>query len=196
MPAFPKSIASHLAKAKLKHQPVEHRKVFTAYDTAMTTRTPLEQVAKNVVVRAGSALHLLVVPAHHLVDLKAVAKQLGVAAGKVKIVTEQAIAKGADLAKNHGLTSFGSLYELPVLVEKDLLKAKRALFPAGSFQHSVLLSVKDFVAAEGAAVAKFGKVNRPLLAYARKSLAQAARRAKRVIRKRPSRGKASRKARR
>lgn len=189
---FPSVLAKHLAKASLKHLPVEHRKVFTAYDTAMTTRTPLEQVAKNVVVKAGNALHLLVVPAHHQIDLKAVAKQLGVGANKIKIVTEQAIAKAAGLAKGRGLSSFGSMYKLPVLVEKDLLKAKEALFAAGTFTHSVRAKVKDFVDAEGATVAKFGKVNKPLLAYSRKLLAKVAKAAKAAAAKRkvrPTRGK-------
>lgn len=188
--AFPPILAKHLARAGLAHQPVSHRKVFTAYDTAMTTRTPLEQVAKNVVVKAGNALHLLVVPAHHQIDFKAVAKQLGVGANKIKIVTEQAIAKAAGLAKGRGLSSFGSMYELPVLVERDLLKAKSALFAAGTFTHSVSAKVKDFVESEKATVAKFGKVNRPLLAYSRKLLAKAKQAAKKAKKKvRPSRGK-------
>ena len=181
MPTFPKPLEKYLAKAGFKHQPMEHRKVFTAYDTAMTTRTPLEQVAKNVVVKAGNTLHLLVVPAHHQIDFKAVAKQLGVSANKVKIVTEQAIAKAAGLAKGKGLSSFGSMYKFPVLVEKDLLLAKEALFAAGTFPHSVRAKVKDFVAAESATVAKFGKVNKPLLAYSRKIIAKMAKAAKKKI---------------
>ena len=190
--AFPPTLAKHLARAGFRHLPVEHRKVFTAYDTAMTTRTPLEQVAKNVVVKAGNALHLLVVPAHHQIDFRAVAKQLGVGANKIKIVTEQAIAKAAGLSKGKGLSSFGSMYKLPVLVEKDLLKAKEALFAAGTFTHSVRAKVRDFVDAEGATVAKFGKVNKPLLAYSRKLLAKVAKAAKAAAAKRkvrPSRGK-------
>jgi prolyl-tRNA editing enzyme YbaK/EbsC (Cys-tRNA(Pro) deacylase) len=192
MPTFPKPLAKYLEKAGFKHQPVEHRKVFTAYDTAMTTRRPLEQVAKNVIVRAGNALHMLVVPAHHQIDFKAVAKQLGVGANKVKIVTEQAIAKAAGLAKGKGFSSFGSMYKLPVLVEKDLLKAKEALFAAGTFTHSVSMKTKDFVASQSATVARFGKVNKPLLAYSRKLMAKVAKAAKAAAakrKKRPSKGK-------
>jgi len=187
MPTFPKPLAKYLAKAKLKHQPIEHRKVFTAYDTAMTMRLPLEQVAKNVVVKAGNVLHLLVVPAHHQIDFKAVAKQLGIGANKVKIVTEQAIAKATGLAKGKGLSSFGSMYKLPVLVEKDLLKAKEVLFAAGTFTHSVKARVKDFVDLEQAKVASFGKVNKPLLAYSRKLMAKVAKAAKAAAAKRHKR---------
>ena len=163
MNKLPSQLTNYLTKGKFKHQPIEHRKVFTAYDTAATTRTPLAQVAKNVIIKAGDKLHLLVLPAHHLVDFKAVAKQLGVAANKVKIVTEQAIGKGLTLKKNTGLSSFGSMYKLPVMVEKELLKAKEVLFPAGTFVHSIKAKSKDFVVLEQAMVAKFGKVNTELV---------------------------------
>lgn len=163
MNKLPAPLVNHFKKAKFNHQPIAHRKVFTAYDTAATTKTPLAQVAKNVVIKAGDKLHLLVLPANHLVDFKAVAKQLGVAAGKVKIVTEQVIAKGLKLKKNTGLSSFGGVHKLPVLVEKELLRAKEVLFPAGTFTHSIKAKTKDFVQLEQAIVAKFGKVNKELI---------------------------------
>lgn len=144
--------------------------MFTAYDTAATTRMPLAQVAKNVVVKAGDKLHLLVLPAHHLVDFKAIAKQLGVSANKVKIVTEQVIAKALKLKKSTGLSSFGSLYKLPVIVEKELLKTKEVLFPAGTFTNSIKAKSKDFVMLEQAVVGKFGKVNKELVKNFRKML--------------------------
>jgi len=54
------------------------------------------------------------------------------------------------------LGAFGKLHKLPVVMEKGMSKAKRAVFPSGSFNHSVEMAVKDFIKLEEAAVGVFG----------------------------------------
>jgi prolyl-tRNA editing enzyme YbaK/EbsC (Cys-tRNA(Pro) deacylase) len=52
--------------------------------------------------------------------------------------------------------AFGQLHKLPVVMDKELTKAKKAVFSSGSFNHSVEMGVKDFVKLENALLGAFG----------------------------------------
>jgi prolyl-tRNA editing enzyme YbaK/EbsC (Cys-tRNA(Pro) deacylase) len=43
---------------------------------------------------------------------------------------------------------FGSLFELPMFIDKKLLKNKKINLPAGSYTESVIMSVKDYLKLE------------------------------------------------
>jgi len=58
--------------------------------------------------------------------------------------------------KNDAIAAFGSLYKLPVIVEKRLANIKKAVFSSESFNHSVEMTVKDFINLEKALVDSFG----------------------------------------
>ena len=46
------------------------------------------------------------------------------------------------------LPPFGSLFKLPVFIDKKLLKNKKINLPAGSYTESVVLAVKDYAKLE------------------------------------------------
>lgn len=58
-------------------------------------------------------------------------------------------------AKPGAMPAFGSLYKLPVFIDKAFLKTKQAVFPGGSFTQSVKMAVKDFAALEQAMMGSF-----------------------------------------
>jgi prolyl-tRNA editing enzyme YbaK/EbsC (Cys-tRNA(Pro) deacylase) len=58
--------------------------------------------------------------------------------------------------KAGAMSAFGGLHKLPVVMENKLIKAKKAVFASGSFNHSVAMSVKDFVKMENAVLGNFG----------------------------------------
>ena len=45
---------------------------------------------------------------------------------------------------------------MPVVADKGLAKAKKAIFSSGSFNHSVEMAVKDFLKLENAVLGSFG----------------------------------------
>src|SRR5690348_15655453 len=142
------SIAKNLEKLlksnKIKYEIVEHRKVFTAYDSAQTQDIEEKSVAKAVLLKGKKNLYLAVLPASNNCDFKAVGQ---LANDKVSMAKEKDISKNIN-AKIGLIAPFGSLYEIPMFIDKKLLKNKKINLPAGSYTESVVMSVKDYLKLE------------------------------------------------
>lgn len=135
------SVTKLLDLAKVKYKLIEHKVVYTAHDAAQTTRKKLSEIAKVVLVKADKDLVLIVLPAGKYVDFNGIKRAL-----KAKKVS---MANGKDITKHLKtkiglLHPFGSMYNLQTLLDKGMTKAKRLIASAGSYTHSVDLSVKDF----------------------------------------------------
>jgi Cys-tRNA(Pro)/Cys-tRNA(Cys) deacylase len=156
---LPAKFKKYLEKAGIKHNILEHKTVYTAFDAAATMRKKLSEIAKTLLVAADKNYYLVILPADHNLDFKKLAKLIGVKAKKeikaVKIPNEKIMEKLLKV-KAGALSSFGGFHNLPVLVEKNLAKAKKAVFSSGSFNHSIEAMVNDFVKLENAALGSFG----------------------------------------
>lgn len=141
--ALSKKLLNHLEKAKVKYAIVEHRTVYTAYDLAATLKKKLEEVAKAVLVTADRKYYILVLPGHRRVDFKKLQKLLK--AKKIAIAKES-VQQTLLKIRRGGVTPFGALYKnLPVLVDKAMLKTKKVLVATGSYEHSLHMTVKELV---------------------------------------------------
>ena len=179
-----KKVIAYLEKIGLPHEILNHKTVYTAYDKAQTLGLKIEQIVKALIVKAGKQYHLVLLPAHQMLDLKKLTKAL--ANGEVKIVGEKAVLEL--LAQKIGaLHSFASLYNLPLLVEKNLTKVKEAIFPGGSFEQSLKLKVKDFLTKEKAALAVFGiakklpKIKKPVKKVIKKLVKKSSKKSKKPV---------------
>ena len=156
---FPQKLAKYLEKAGVKHNILEHKTVYTAYDTAVTMGKKLNEVAKTLLVAADKYYYLVLLPADHNLDFKKLARDISKATGKkiksVKIPGEKVMEKLLKV-KAGAMSAFGGLHKLPLIVEKNLLKTKKAIFASGSFNHSVEMAVKDFTKLENVALGSFG----------------------------------------
>jgi len=93
-----------------------------------------------------------VLPAGNNCDFKALSKLAG---DKVSMAKEKDIT--VKLKTKVGLIApFGSLYKLPVFIDKKLLKNKKLNLPAGSYTESVALATKDYLKLENPIVGNFG----------------------------------------
>lgn len=153
--AISPKVTQRLAAAEVEHEIVPHKKVFTAYDAAATLKVKLEQVVKPLLVKAGNEFHLALLPAHKNMDFKKLAKIIGVQVSKLTMPKEKVMTEKFKV-KPGAISAFGSVHKLPVIVEKDLLKLKEAIFPSGSFVESIKMKVKDFVKMEQPKVGIFG----------------------------------------
>jgi Ala-tRNA(Pro) deacylase len=139
-----KQLEKLLKQNKIKYELVEHRKVFTAFDSAETQDVKLTEVAKAVLLKGKKNLYLAVLPAGNNCDFKALSK---LTADKVSMAKEKDI--NQKLKTKIGLIPpFGSLFKLPIYIDKKLLKNKKINLPAGSYTESVILSVKDYLKLE------------------------------------------------
>ncbi|MBU0722101.1 YbaK/EbsC family protein [Patescibacteria group bacterium] len=156
---FPQKLAKYLEKFGIKHNVLEHKIAYTAYDSAATMSKKLDEIVKSLLVIADKDYYLVLLPADHNLDFKKLAQFAGKVAGKkikvVKIPSEKVMQKLLKI-KAGAMSAFGGLHKLPVIMEKKLAKMKKAVFASGSFNHSIEMAVKDFVKLENAALGSFG----------------------------------------
>jgi len=136
-----KSLEKLLNDTKTKYKTIEHKVVYTAHDTAQTTKKKLGEIAKVVLLKADKDLVLIVLPAGKYVDLKGVKKALK--AKKVSMAKEKDITKYLK-TKIGLLHPFGNLYKIRTLLDKGISKSKKIIASAGSYTESVELAIKDF----------------------------------------------------
>ncbi|OGF18781.1 hypothetical protein A3G56_02090 [Candidatus Falkowbacteria bacterium RIFCSPLOWO2_12_FULL_45_10] len=156
---LPKKVIAYLEKAGVPHKILEHKTVYTAYDAAQTLSKKLGEVAKSLLVKADKDYYVVVLPADRQVDFNKLGKCLTGAYGKkaktIKIPGEKIVQEILKL-KNETVSAFGQLHKVPVVVEKELVKLKKAIFASGGFNHSIEMAVKDFMKMEGAKAGSFG----------------------------------------
>ena len=129
---------------KIKFEIVEHKKVFTAFDSAETQHEKLSEVAKAVLLKGKKGLYLAVLPAGNNCDFKALSK---LTVDKVSMAKEKDINKNIN-AKIGLIAPFGSLFGMPMFIDKKLLKNKKINLPAGSYTESIVMNTKDYLKLE------------------------------------------------
>ena len=149
--SIPKPLLKLLTTNNIKHTVVEHRKVYTAFDSAETQDIKLSEVAKAVLLKgnlpagkAGKNLYFAVLPAGNNCDFKSLGKLAG---DKLSMAKEKDIVTKLK-SKISLLHPFASLFKLPVFIDKKLLKNKKINLPAGSYTESVVMNVKDYLKLE------------------------------------------------
>ena len=156
---LPANLVKYLAKTGVKHKILEHKTVYTAFDAAATMRRKLNEIVKTLFIKADKDYYLVLLPADQSLDFKKLAKCIGATQKKkikvVKIPGEKIMSEFLKI-KAGALSAFGALHKLPVVIEKKLAQVKKAVFPSGSFNHSVEMAVKDFVKLEKAILGSFG----------------------------------------
>ena len=156
---LPSKLINYLDGKKAKFNLLKHKTVYTAYDAASTMRKKLSEVAKTLLVTAEKNYYLVILPADYNLDTKKLAQFISQQTGKkikiVKIPPEKVMTKVLKI-KAGALSAFGGLHKLPVILDKKLIQAKKAVFSSGSFNHSVEMAVKDFVKLENALLGNFG----------------------------------------
>lgn len=156
---LPPKVVEYLEKAGINHEILEHRTIYTAIDAAATMRKKLGEIAKTLLVKADKDYYLVLLPADNNLDFKKLGKCISVQTDKdvktVKIPGEK-IMENVLKVKAGAMSAFGNLHKIPVVVDKGLSKAKKAVFSSGSFNHSIEMAVKDFVKLENAIMGSFG----------------------------------------
>ena len=156
---LPQKVIDYLEKAGIDHEVLEHKTVYTAIDAANTLKRKMGEIAKSLIVKADQDYFLVLLPADHNLDFNKLKKEISKSKGRdvkvVKIPGEK-IVENALKVKAGTLTAFGNMHKVPVIIDKQLQKSKKAIFSAGSLNHSLEIAVNDFVNLENALLANFG----------------------------------------
>lgn len=178
---LPAKLVKYLEKAGVKHEILEHRTVYTAYDAAATMRKKLNEIAKSLFIKADKDYYLVLLPADYNLDFKKLGKCIGMQTKnpvKVVKIPGEKVMENLLKVKAGAMSAFGGLHKLPVIIDKGLVKVKKGVFASGSHNHSIEMAVKDFVKLEEAVLGSFGvkkkikkqKITKPKKAVKKKTV--------------------------
>jgi Ala-tRNA(Pro) deacylase len=119
-----------------------HREAFTAKGVAATEHLPESEMAKVVVVRAGDAYWMIVLPASRRIDLQELRDVLDEPG--LHLATEEEIACLFPSCEPGAMPPFGRLWSLPVYVDDTLSRHDRIAFNAGNHHETVHMAYADF----------------------------------------------------
>ena len=141
--------------AKVKYAAAKHPVVYTAQEIAAAQHVPGRQLAKCVLVNTDRGAALAVLPASCLIDIKKLKVILG--------ATSLSIAKEADIKARFpdvevgAMSPFGNLYQVPVVVDRQLGESEHIVFNAGSHTDTIKIRYRDFAALAAPKSGAFGQ---------------------------------------
>ena len=131
----------HVPFRRLHHQPA-----YTANRVAQALHVPGREVAKSVLVSTGHGFVLAVLPATHRVDLERLRQDLG--EERVGLATENEMERLFPDCERGAMPPFGSLYQLPTLIDESLAEDEEIVFEAQDHQEAIAMAYRDYVAVE------------------------------------------------
>jgi Ala-tRNA(Pro) deacylase len=134
-----------LQQAGIAFTVLRHAPVFTSEEAAAVRGTSLASGAKALVVKAGEAFVLLVLPADRKLDSRKARTSLGVKA--LRFASREEVEQLTGLQPG-SIPPFGSLFGLPTSCDPALAANASINFNAGDHAISVQMSYDDFVAVE------------------------------------------------
>jgi Ala-tRNA(Pro) deacylase len=136
---------SGIAFTVLRHEPV-----YTSEQAAAVRGVPLASGAKALVLKAGEAFVLAVVPADRKLDSKKARVALG--SRSIRFASREEVEQLTGLQPG-SIPPFGSLFGLPTYCDPALGESASINFNAGDHSISVQMAYADYVAAERPAAA-------------------------------------------
>ncbi|MFH1597511.1 MAG: YbaK/EbsC family protein [Patescibacteria group bacterium] len=161
---IPKSVLSYLDQNKIKYDTVEHRTVYTAWDSAQTQHIKPDQVVKTLVLKYDAGHCLALLQANKNIDfakfkkvLNAWLKQEEQKAAKKVSLDKEAWMKKSIVGKVGATPPFGSLLKMPVFIDAPVLKQKKIQVNSGDYDFSLQITASALIKLENPIKGNFGK---------------------------------------
>ncbi|MBN1642045.1 MAG: YbaK/EbsC family protein [Anaerolineae bacterium] len=132
---------------------LEHDRAYTMQEAAAALHLPGKQVAKVVIVKAGDAICMVIIPAPYRLNLTAVSTALG---KKASLAKEAEFAGLFPDCAPGAMPPFGNLYDIPVYVDSALADESDIVFRVGTHRHVIRIAYTDFVRLSHPVVGEFG----------------------------------------
>ena len=134
-------IKNHLDERKIPYVSLTHPQTYTAQGTASTMHIPGQEVAKTVVVKAGSQYCLAALPASRRLSLEKLGNILG---SPAQLATESEFSSLFPDCDLGAMPPLGEIYNLPVYVDESLAADREIVFNAGTHQDVIRMKFTDF----------------------------------------------------
>ena len=138
---MPVRLKTYLDENKVHYTLMSHSPAYTAQAAAATLHVPGKELAKSVVVTAGSQSALAVLSASFHVNLKKLSELLGKPA---RLCSEQEFISLFPDCELGAMPPFGQLYKLPVLVDRSLEGDEEIVFNAGTHRDAIRMKYADY----------------------------------------------------
>jgi Ala-tRNA(Pro) deacylase len=138
-------LQAKLQEAGVAFSVSRHQPVFTSEEAAAVRGAPLASGAKALVVKAGDAFALLILPADRKLDSKKARSHLG--AKSIRFATREEVEQLTGLQPG-SIPPFGSLFGLATWCDPALGNNASINFNAGDHGISVQMGYADFVVVE------------------------------------------------
>jgi Ala-tRNA(Pro) deacylase len=152
-------IRDYLRGRAVRFEVLLHRPAASATRMAETMHVSGRVVAKGVLVRAGEAYVLAVLPATHRIDLARLAALLGV--DEVRIATEPEVMTIFHDCERGALPPFGRLYGLSTIVDVALADGSEIVFVANARHEGVRMGFGDYETLESPMRGRFATMTCP-----------------------------------
>jgi len=140
-------------------QVTSHPEVYTAQEVAAVEHVSGYAMAKTVAVLADEKLVLVVLPAPHRVDITKVKQALG--AREARLAREEEFGRTFTDCEVGAMPPFGSLYGVPVYVDRALTKDPQIVFRAGTHRETMRVAYADFERLEKPQVGEYAVAPAP-----------------------------------
>lgn len=145
-------IINYLDKNKYKYDIIEHRKTYTAWDTAQTEKVKPQEVAKSLVMMADKESIIALLPSNRNLDKKKLLKLINDNRKKQGLKTCKKIdfAKEIWMKKNVlgkvGATPpFSGILKMDIYVDKLLSKNKKIYVGSGEYTASIRVAANQYI---------------------------------------------------
>jgi Ala-tRNA(Pro) deacylase len=146
-------LVDFLNRQGIPHTRLHHRPAYTANRIAQVLHVPGKEMAKTVLVRTDHGHVLAVLPATHLVDLECLREALG--EEHAWLASETEIETLFPDCERGAMPPFGSLYDLPTLIDESLADDEEIVFEGENHEEAIRMKYADYLAAEHPRIGHF-----------------------------------------
>jgi len=147
-----KKLIKYLDSNKIKHELVDHKTVFTAYDKAATLKVKPRLIGKTLVIKTDTDFVMALIPGNKNLDknkLKKIVndwrkKQNLKPIKNLDFISEKIMKNKFKGIKIGAVPPFGNLWKLQAFIDRGLLKEKNIFINTGIYETSFKLSPKIF----------------------------------------------------
>lgn len=138
-----KRLKEYLDRHEVKYTTTDHSSAYTAQEIAHLLHISGKEVAKTVIVKiSGDRYVMAVLPAHHRIDVGALARSIG--AKDLRLANESEfkdLFPGCELG---AMPPFGNLYDMVTYVAEPLTRDDEITFNCGSHTMAMRMKYDDF----------------------------------------------------
>lgn len=139
-----RTLQEYLDREHVRYDVLPHREAHRAVVLAELLQTPVQEMAKVVIIKADDWFVMTVLPASWHVDLHRLRDVF--MTNHVRLATEQEFKDLFPDCELGAMPPFGPLYGLPVYVDRSLTQDEYIVFEAGNHSEAIRMRYWDFAA--------------------------------------------------